>query len=84
MKSTRIFKVNPKVLGTLTQNEKILLPILISAAKGIDNIYELQENHFNNGANFYPRDAIKDEILKAANSKLFQQNLFNGLCPELF
>lgn len=66
MKSTKIFRVNPDVLSTLTQNEKKLLPILISAAKDIDSIYQFQENHTNNGANFYPRDAIKDEILKAS------------------
>lgn len=66
MKSIRIFKVNPEILNTLSQNEKKLLPILISAVKDLDDIYRLQENHINNGANFYPRDAVKNEILEAS------------------
>ena len=72
MTSIKVFKVKPKYFDTLTASEKKALPILIKAAKLIDKIYLKQENSINNGANFYPRDATKTEILKAAqnNSKI--------------
>lgn len=66
MTSIKTFRVNPENLLHLTANEKQMLPILIRAAKIVDKIYLLQENHISNGANFYPRDAIKSEITEAA------------------
>ncbi|OGD83400.1 hypothetical protein A3A54_01380 [Candidatus Curtissbacteria bacterium RIFCSPLOWO2_01_FULL_39_62] len=66
MTSVRTFKVPNKYLSLLTASEKKMLPHLIEAVKGVDKIYQLQENNINNGANFYPRDAIKTEIEKAA------------------
>ena len=70
MTSVRTFKVPNKYLSLLTASEKKMLPHLIEAVKGVDKIYQLQENNINNGANFYPRDAIKTEIEKAAKINL--------------
>lgn len=50
----------------LTPSEKKVLKKLILAAEAIAPIYRQQENSVNNGANFYPRDATKDEIINAA------------------
>lgn len=66
MISIRTFKVEPKYIAALTSSEKKMLPILIEAAKTIDGMFCLQENEINNGANLYPRDATKTEILKEA------------------
>lgn len=66
MTSVKNFKVSNEALNLLTLNEKKLLPYLITAVKKVDKIFQLQENHVNNGANFYPRDAIKTEIKEAA------------------
>lgn len=63
----KTFKVSSDCLKVLTANEKKMLPILVEAAKRIDKIFQLQENRLNNGANFYPRDAIKSEVLEAAS-----------------
>lgn len=66
MSSIKKFKVAKETLNLLNANEKKLLPYLLEAVKLVDKIYNLQENVFNNGANFYPRDAIKSEIEKEA------------------
>lgn len=50
----------------LTATEKKVVAILIDAAKSIAPIYDLQENNNHPGANFYPHDVTKDEILNAA------------------
>ncbi len=73
MTSIRFFKVPKDTENLLTPNEKEMLPFLIKAVKGVDKIFRLQENQINNGANFYPRDAIKSEIEKAAkkNPEIF-------------
>lgn len=51
---------------TLSQSEKKVLKKLVEAAEAIEPIYLKQENRANNGANFYPRDATKEEIQQAA------------------
>ena len=66
MTSIKTFRVDKKVLDTLSANEKKLLPILVEAAKKIDAIFLLQENPKYQGANFYPHDATKAEIEEAA------------------
>jgi len=66
--SIKIFKVDNKILKILSLNERKLLPILLQAAKKIDKIFLLQENDKYKGANFYPHDAIKEEIEEAAKS----------------
>ncbi len=50
----------------LSTTEKKVLQKLIAAAKETASIYAQQENRANNGANFYPRDATKKEILEAS------------------
>lgn len=50
----------------LTSSEKKVVSLLIEAAGLISPIYKLQENDHRNGANFYPVDVTKDEVLKAA------------------
>lgn len=52
----------------LTSNEKKVLTILVEAAKLVGPIYEEQENTNLPGANFYPHDATKEEILKEARN----------------
>ena len=66
MTSIKVFRVDPSYLATLKPYEKKILPLLINAAKGVDKIFRLQENSINNGANYYPRDATKSEILEEA------------------
>ena len=66
MTSIRFFQVPKNIANLLTPSEKKMLPFLLEAAKGVDKIFRLQENNVNNGANFYPRDAVKSEIEKAA------------------
>jgi len=68
MTSIKRFRVAKNTFKLLTQNEKMILPILENAVEAIDKIFLLQENTINNGANFYPRDAIKTEISKFAKS----------------
>lgn len=58
-----LFKPN---LSKLTKNEKQVLDLLVEAGKLIAPLYLLQENHKYPGANFYPKDATKEEIEKAA------------------
>jgi hypothetical protein len=50
----------------LNQNEQEVLDLLVEAARLVAPIYEEQENQKNLGANFYPADLTKEEILKAA------------------
>lgn len=50
----------------LTVSEKKVVSKLIEAARAIDPIYQKQENISRSGANFYPPDATKEEIAKAA------------------
>lgn len=62
-----IVKFNVKDLD-LTATEKRVVQALVSAAESIAPIYEKQENHQFDGANFYPQDATKEEILEAAKT----------------
>ena len=73
MTSIKTFKAKKTVFEFLTPNEKKILPLLLAAARDVDKIFRLQENPVNNGANFYPRDAIKKEIELAAknNPRIF-------------
>jgi hypothetical protein len=50
----------------LSATEKKVVAKLVEAAKAIEPIYKKQENFKNNGANFYPRDATKREIVEAS------------------
>ena len=50
----------------LNSNEKQVLDLLVEAARLVAPIYQEQENIKQLGANFYPHDATKEEILKAA------------------
>lgn len=50
----------------LNKNEKQVLELLIEAARLVAPIYEAQENQKYLGANFYPHDLTKEQILKAA------------------
>lgn len=54
----------------LTKNETQVLKLLVEAGEMIVPIYQLQENPEFLGANFYPHDATKEEIEKAAKSNL--------------
>lgn len=73
MTSIKTFKVEKKYLDTLNENEKKILPLLVSAAKKIDEIFILQENNKYPGANFYPYDATREQIETAAkeDSRIF-------------
>jgi len=53
-------------LSHLSKNERDVLVLLIEAGKLIVPIYQLQENHSLPGANFYPENITKKDILKAA------------------
>ncbi len=50
----------------LSTSEKKVVQKLVKAAESIAPIYLKQENNRNNGANFYPRDATRIQILEAA------------------
>ncbi len=50
----------------LSPSEKKVVQKLVKAAESISAIYLKQENNSNNGANFYPRDATRKQILEAA------------------
>lgn len=52
----------------LAAQEKKVLRLLIAAAESIAPIYEKQENPKFPGANFYPHDLTKEEILEAAKA----------------
>ncbi len=68
MSPYRVFKTKKDSLKILTLSEKKILPTLIEAAKKVDKIYLLQENDAYEGANFYPHDASKEEIERAAKT----------------
>ncbi len=63
MKGIKKFKISTK---ELSQKEKVLFRKLISAAELIVPLYLKQKNNKYPGANFYPYDATKEEIEKAA------------------
>jgi len=63
MKGIRKFKIDMK---ELSQREKVLLEKLILAAELIAPLYLKQKNDKYPGANFYPPDATREEIEKAA------------------
>ncbi|MFH0859211.1 MAG: hypothetical protein V1868_01165, partial [Patescibacteria group bacterium] len=63
MRGIRKFKINTK---ELSQKEKVLFKKLISAAELIAPLYLNQKNNKHPGANFYPYDASKEEIERAA------------------
>lgn len=65
MVGTAIVEFPHKDLG-LTPSENKVVKKLIAAAKLVSEIYLKQENVKQNGANFYPLDATKAEILKSA------------------
>jgi hypothetical protein len=50
----------------LSPSEKKVVQKLVKAAESIAPIYLKQENNSNNGANFYPRDTTRVQILEAA------------------
>lgn len=50
----------------LSPSEKKVVQKLVQAAQSIAPIYLKEENNRNNGANFYPRDATRAQILEAA------------------
>lgn len=52
----------------LSSKEKKVLNLLVEAAKGISPIYQEQENPKYLGANFYPHDISKEEILDVARA----------------
>ena len=62
-KGVRRFKVDDRELSS---KEKVLFRKLIKAAELIAPIYLKQKNDKYPGANFYPKDATKEEIQKAA------------------
>lgn len=63
MKAIKRFEIDTK---ELSQKEKVLFNKLISAAKLIAPLYSKQKNNKYPGANFYPHDATREEIEKAA------------------
>lgn len=63
MKGIKKFKIDTK---ELSQKEKVLFKKLISAAELIAPLYLKQKNNKHPGANFYPYDATKEEIGRAA------------------
>lgn len=50
----------------LSPSEKKVVQKLVKAAESIIPIYLKQENNRNNGANFYPRDVTRNQIIEAA------------------
>ena len=63
MEGIKKFKIGTK---ELSQKEKVLFGKLISAAELITPLYLKQKNNKHPGANFYPYDATKEEIERAA------------------
>jgi len=66
MSKKPIVKFSAKVTQKLSASEKQVVTKLIEAAEAISSIYEQQENSNFLGANFYPHDVTKEEIVKAA------------------
>lgn len=65
MKKRAVVHFQAKDLG-LSVKEKKVVDKLVAAAESIAPIYEQQENPRFEGANLYPHDATKEEILEAA------------------
>jgi len=63
MRAIKKFKVNTK---ELTDKEREVLEKLITASELMAPLYEEQKNPKYKGANFYPKDATKEEIKEAA------------------
>jgi len=63
MRGIKKFKIDTK---ELSQKEKVLFKKLISAAELTAPLYLKQKNNKRPGANFYPYDATKEEIERAA------------------
>jgi len=63
MEGIKKFKIDT---GELSQREKVLFDKLMKAAELIQPLYLKQKNQKYPGANFYPPDASKEEIKKAA------------------
>lgn len=63
MKGIKRFQIDTKELSPL---EKVLFKKLILAAELISSLYLKQKNNKYPGANFYPHDAEREEIEKAA------------------
>jgi len=63
MRGIKKFKIDTK---ELSQKEKVLFKKLISAAELTAPLYLKQKNNKHPGANFYPYDATKEEIERAA------------------
>lgn len=68
MSPYKVFKIDKKKLIGLESDEKKILPILVEAAKKIDEVYLLQENDKYEGANLYPHNVSKGQIEKEAES----------------
>lgn len=66
--SIKEFKISKKVQKPLKADEKKLLPILVKAAKLVDEIFLSQEGNGEKCANFYPEGVSKETIEKAAKS----------------
>lgn len=60
--------VHFKAKVDLNANEQKIVKKLLAAAQAIVPIYQKQENPKYPGANFYPHDATKEEILEAAKT----------------
>lgn len=63
--SKPLVEFKQKISG-LAKNEQQVLKLLQEAGKLIVTIYDLQENYKYQGANFYPHNATKTELEKAA------------------
>lgn len=60
-----VLQFDPK-LPKLSRNQLQVLDLLVNAAEIIGKVYLLQENRKYPGANFYPSNATKEEILQAS------------------
>lgn len=63
-----LIEFKPK-LPKLSKNESKVLQFLVEAGRLVTPLYQLQENKQFLGANFYPPDATKEEIQKAAEQE---------------
>lgn len=64
----KFYREYPYDTAKLTASQKRVLTLLKEAARLAGQIYVRQENYDYPGANFYPRDAAKEEILQAAKA----------------
>lgn len=65
MSTTPVIKF-PATKIKLTSSEKKVCELLVGAAQAVAAIYQKQENNHFPGANFYPANAAKEEVLQAA------------------